>query len=321
MKKYNFYGWERADIKDGRGLTPRDYYDLLSDIWCKKTCAPRMRDDWSEDNKTLGQCSITAFLMQDIYGGRVFGVPTKSGNVHCFNATKDCVFDLTSEQFGDAPPDYENPIEQSREEHFKKEEKKQRYEYLSEKLAERSPYILETNRLILRPWYLSDADECFKYSKDDEIGSNAGWKAHTDVDYTRSVIKEILAVKETYAIVLKETGLPVGSLGLHFKNASSLCENDTECELGFWVGKPYQDRGIATEAAGAALRHAFFDLGVQTVWAGYFDGNFASKRVQEKLGFRYVKTNENIEVVQRGEKRTLHVTRQLKADFKSGLFE
>ena len=81
MKEYKFYNAKNANIKDARGLTPRDYYDLLSKIWSKKTCAPRLQDRWTEDNKTLGQCSITAFLMQDIYGGLVYGVPLEDGNV------------------------------------------------------------------------------------------------------------------------------------------------------------------------------------------------------------------------------------------------
>ena len=70
---YGFYGWQNATIKDEIGLTPRDYYDLLSQIWSADTCAPRMRQNWSPENKTLGQCSITAFLLQDIYGGEVYG--------------------------------------------------------------------------------------------------------------------------------------------------------------------------------------------------------------------------------------------------------
>lgn len=132
---YAFYGWKTADIKDSNGLTPRDYYDLLSDIWCADTCAPRMRSEWSTANKTLGQCSITAFLMQDIYGGIVRGVPLSDGNFHCFNVVDGCVFDLTSEQFGDTVLNYENCPEQLREKHFAKEEKKQRYEMLKERLA------------------------------------------------------------------------------------------------------------------------------------------------------------------------------------------
>jgi hypothetical protein len=134
MKTYHFYGWKTANIKDKNGLTPRDYYDLLSDLWSADTCAPRMRGDWSPDNKTLGQCSITAFLMQDLYGGKVYGVPLSDGNFHCFNVVGDCVFDLTSEQFGDRVLDYEHVTEQSREVHFAKEEKRQRYEYLRNKL-------------------------------------------------------------------------------------------------------------------------------------------------------------------------------------------
>ena len=144
MTAYRFYGWESADIRDERGLTPREYYDLLSEIWCAETCAPRMRSDWSPENKTLGQCSITAFLLQDLYGGKVFGVPLGDGNYHCFNVVGDCVFDLTSEQFGDKKLNYTDCPEQFRETHFAKEEKRQRYELLKARLFARLPGIAET---------------------------------------------------------------------------------------------------------------------------------------------------------------------------------
>lgn len=121
-------------MTDDQGRTPRDIYDLLSNIWCEYTCAPRMRKDWSEANRTLGQCSITAFLAQDLFGGKVYGVPLEDGNYHCFNVVGDCVFDLTSEQFGDTVLNYENCPEQFREVHFAKEEKRQRYEYLRQRL-------------------------------------------------------------------------------------------------------------------------------------------------------------------------------------------
>lgn len=140
MKEYKFYGWETADVKDVNGLTPRDYYDILSGIWCADTCAPRMRDKWSIQNPTLGQCSITAFLIQDFFGGKVYGILRPGGNYHCFNVVDDCVFDLTSEQFGDEVLDYSNYTEQSRETHFAKEEKRLRYEYLREQfLNKRTP--------------------------------------------------------------------------------------------------------------------------------------------------------------------------------------
>ena len=133
-KEYKFYGWEKADVKDERGLTPRDYYDLLEKIWTVETCAPRLRKDWNEGNKTLGQCSITAFLMQDIYGGKVYGIERSSGTFHCFNDVDGCVFDLTSEQFKGEKLDYTDCPEQFREVHFAKEEKKLRYELLKKRL-------------------------------------------------------------------------------------------------------------------------------------------------------------------------------------------
>ena len=138
--EYQFYGWEHADVppvkEEYKSIRdPRALYDLLSRIWCAGTCAPRMREDWSRENKTLGQCSITAFLAQDIFGGKVFGILRPGGNYHCYNVIGDCVFDLTSEQFGDEVLDYSENPEQFREVHFAKEEKRLRYEYLKAELA------------------------------------------------------------------------------------------------------------------------------------------------------------------------------------------
>lgn len=111
---------------------------ILSSIWCADTCAPRMRSDWNVGNRTLGQCSITAFLAQDIFGGEVYAMPTDNGGVHCYNVVDGYVFDLTSEQFGEEAGKlcYEGNMPQKREsaEHFGKEEKRRRYEYLREQL-------------------------------------------------------------------------------------------------------------------------------------------------------------------------------------------
>lgn len=134
---YKFYGAETADVKDERGLTPRDYYDLLTDLWTIETCAPAFRPEWSEENRTLGQCSITAFLVQDHFGGKVFGLPLPDGATHCFNDVDGCVFDLTSEQFGDEVKDYVHVTEQFREEHFANADKKARYELLKKGLEKK----------------------------------------------------------------------------------------------------------------------------------------------------------------------------------------
>ena len=131
---YRFFGGETAHVQDENGLTPQALYDLLRGLWSRDTCAPRMRADWTEDNPTLGQCSITAFLAQDLFGGRVLGVPLPDGNFHCYNEAGGCVFDLTSEQFGDRRLCYENSPEQLRQVHFAKEEKYQRYLLLRQRL-------------------------------------------------------------------------------------------------------------------------------------------------------------------------------------------
>lgn len=137
--EYKFYGWENANCPAVNNTylgirTPIDLYNALSNIWCADTCAPRMRADWSPDNKTLGQCSITAFLVQDIFGGDVRGILRSGGNYHCYNVIGDCLFDLTSEQFGEEILVYTNNPLQNREVHFSKEEKRLRYEYLKNEL-------------------------------------------------------------------------------------------------------------------------------------------------------------------------------------------
>ena len=133
-----YYGDERGGtaLCDGPIRTPDQLYGALKRAWCAETCAPRMRDGWSPENPTHGQCSVTSFLAQDIFGGRVYGVPLPDGNFHCFNVVGDYAFDLTSEQFRDEKLDYTKCPEQFREVHFAKAEKKARYELLKARLRE-----------------------------------------------------------------------------------------------------------------------------------------------------------------------------------------
>ena len=135
---YKFYGWQNTDEvkpldkKFAKVENPKVLYDMLSNIWCEYSCAPRLRPNWSKENMTLGQCSITAFLVQDIFGGDVYGIPLPEGGVHCFNNVNGHIFDLASEQFGEKAKDldYVNVIKQERETHFADEDKYNRYKYL-----------------------------------------------------------------------------------------------------------------------------------------------------------------------------------------------
>ena len=114
---------------------PGRLYEALCDIWCEETCAPRMRRDWNEANKSLGQCSVTAFLFRDIFGGDVYGLWLKSGDLHCFNVARGQVFDLTCGQL-EEDPDYSRCFIQKREDHFAKKEKYDRYLLLKRRLRE-----------------------------------------------------------------------------------------------------------------------------------------------------------------------------------------
>ena len=109
-----------------------DAYNVLKKCWKADTCAPRMRKDWCEEDPTLGQCSITAFLIQDEFGGYVYGVPLGDGNYHCFNLIDGTAYDITSSQFK-KDLDYDLAYPQSRAVHFAKQEKYERYLLLKER--------------------------------------------------------------------------------------------------------------------------------------------------------------------------------------------
>lgn len=162
---------------------------------------------------------------------------------------------------------------------------------------------LETERLILRPWSEDDAEELYKYAKDIDVGPMAGWPVHTSVENSREIIRTVLSAPETYAVCLKETGKPIGSIGLH---RNDLAEKDDEYELGYWIGKPFWGQGLIPEASREILRYAFEDLEMSRIWCGYYDGNEKSHKVQIKLGFEYQRRTEGIEVKLLNEVRTGH---------------
>ena len=108
--------------------------------------------------------------------------------------------------------------------------------------------ILETERLILRPWEETDAEDLYKYASHPEVGPIAGWAIHTSVDNSRQIICDVLSAPETYAVVLKEVDHPVGSIGLMLGKASNIGIPDTEGEIGYWIGVPYWGQGLIPEA-------------------------------------------------------------------------
>ena len=153
--------------------------------------------------------------------------------------------------------------------------------------------ILETERLVLRPWTEDDAEDLYRYASDPDIGPAAGWEVHTSVEESLEVIRTVLAPPEKYALVPKALGHPAGSIGLMLGENSNIGLPEGEGEIGYWIAKPLWGQGLMPEAVRELLRHCFRDLGLKKIWCGYYIGNDQSRRVQEKCGFVYQYTLEN----------------------------
>ena len=177
--------------------------------------------------------------------------------------------------------------------------------------------ILETERLILRPWEETDAESLFAYAKDPAVGPIAGWPPHKSLEESRQVIRTVLNGAACYAICEKENGRAIGSIELKRKGHTDMTEQEDECELGYWLGKPFWGRGYMPEAAAELLRHGFETLGMSVIWCGYYDGNMQSKRVQEKLGFEYHHTCLAVPVPLLQEIRVGHTNRMTRAHWNS----
>jgi len=166
--------------------------------------------------------------------------------------------------------------------------------------------VMETERLVLRPWCEADAEELYKYASDPEVGPIAGWPPHTGVENSREIIREVLSAEGTYAVVLKSTGLPVGSIGI-MRNRN-IPTGEGEAELGYWIGKPYWGQGLIPEAARECLRYCFEEMKLERVWCGCYEGNERSRRVQEKCGFRYHHTEKDRHCELMGDVRTEYIS-------------
>ena len=178
--------------------------------------------------------------------------------------------------------------------------------------------ILETERLRLRPWKESDAEDLYLYAKDERIGPVAGWRPHTSAQNSREIIREVLSAPQTYAVCLKEDDRAIGSIGLMIGKRSNIGLPDTEGEIGYWIGVPFWGQGLIPEAVREMIRYAFENLRLQSLWCGYFDGNEKSRRVQEKCGFRYHHTDKDIYWALTDDVRTEHIARLTKEEWKHG---
>ena len=178
-----------------------------------------------------------------------------------------------------------------------------------------STMTFETERLILRRWEDSDAENLFECAKDPDVGPIAGWPAHRSIEESRDVIRNVFNSREAYAICLKADSKAIGAIELKLNGHTDMTDREDECELGYWLGKPFWGQDIMPEAVQEMLRHAFEDIGMSKVWVGYYEGNMKSRRVQEKCGFRYQWKTEEVDVPLMHEKRTGYVSSMTKEEW------
>ncbi|MCM0582229.1 GNAT family N-acetyltransferase [Weissella diestrammenae] len=157
--------------------------------------------------------------------------------------------------------------------------------------------VLQTERMILRNFKLSDALAVFEYAKNPKVGPIAGWPVHKSVAESRDNIENYFMSPHIFAMTLKENvDHVIGLIGLELVddgNGKSFMKPG-EAEISYWIGESYWGQGLTPEAIEAVVRYGFETLNLSKIWCGYKDGNQQSKRAQEKQGFTYQLTMENM---------------------------
>ena len=150
---------------------------------------------------------------------------------------------------------------------------------------------LETERLVPRAWEITDLDNFFEYASVSGVGEKAGWEHHKNKDKSLEILKMFIDEKKVFAIVLKENQKVIGSIGIeeYRQDLDTNLENLLGRELGYVLSKDYWNKGIMTEAVSKVIEYCFKILKLNYLIATCFNYNIASKRVLEKLNFKFYK--------------------------------
>lgn len=163
--------------------------------------------------------------------------------------------------------------------------------------------VIETPRLLLRPFAEGDAADVYAYCSDPSVGPPAGWPPHRDEADSLRVIREIFLPARSLAVVLRETGRVVGCAGFVDRHQPDLGLPSEE--IGYSLSPACWGRGLIPEAVRAILDDAFQNRGYAAVWACYYDGNRNSRRVMEKCGMTW-RFSRMDDLDQVGESRLAH---------------
>lgn len=114
-----------------------------------------------------------------------------------------------------------------------------------------------TERLVLRPFEEHDLNDLFEYARVAGVGESAGWKHHEDIEESNEILNRFIEGKHDFAIVLKDCGKVIGSLGIKESEEIYLkfFAKDGCCEIGYVLSKDYWGNGFMTEAVRATLAY------------------------------------------------------------------
>ncbi len=147
---------------------------------------------------------------------------------------------------------------------------------------------IETKRLILRKFKVEDSENMFNnWASDDEVAKYLTWKAHENIELTKSVINTWVkeydnAESYQWAIKYKEDNQVIGSVGV-----IDCSDRDKRCEIGYCISKKYWNKSIMTEALKEIIRFLLIDVGFERVQATVNESNTASEKVLEKVEMKY----------------------------------
>lgn len=146
---------------------------------------------------------------------------------------------------------------------------------------------LETERVILRAWREEDLDDFHAYCRHPDVGPAAGWEPHADRETSRAILHSLMEKGETWALVHKEDGKVIGSVGLHPDDLRSSVTTLKVRALGYVLSADYWGQGLMTEAARRVVEYAFEALWLDLLTVVHYPHNERSRRVVEKCGFCY----------------------------------
>lgn len=152
---------------------------------------------------------------------------------------------------------------------------------------------LETDRLILRPFTLEDAETMYRnWASDPEVTKYLPWTPHESVQVTRSLLEDWISQydKDDYyhwTIVLKENSEePIGSI-------SAVQKDDAikMVHIGYCIGKKWWKQGITSEALAALIKFFFEEVGINRIELRHDPRNPNSGKVMMKCGLQYEGTH------------------------------